>query len=105
MDRLPVIVAHRVGDDHICAQGDADEKVQDQSDDRTVGAHGGNCRRGIRRAEFSHHRDVRCVEKLLQDAGCRHRQGIPGELIPDGTIQHIDFMTFHVPRSLPFIIM
>ena len=89
VDGPAVLLADGVGDDHICPQGDAHKQVDDQADHRAVGPH---CRHGGG-AEFAgevaHHRQVRGVEQLLQHCRGRHGQGISGQLVPDGTVQHI----------------
>ena len=72
-----------MGDDHVRAQRDADEQVDDQADDRTVRA---DCRHGRRlfsAGKVAHHRHVRGIEKLLQNRRRRYGQREARQLVPD----------------------
>ena len=83
-----------VRDDDVRAKRDADEKVDDEADDRAVCAHrrDGNCARIAR--EVADDGDVRGVEELLQNRRGCDRQGKERQLIPDGAVQHVDLMLF-----------
>ena len=83
-----------VRDDDVRAERDADEKVDDEADDRAVCAHrrDGDCARIAR--EVADDGNVRGVEELLQDRRGRDRQGKERQLIPDGAVQHVDLMLF-----------
>ena len=92
LDGIVVAAADGVRDDDVRAERDADEKVDDEADDRAVCAHrrDGDCARIAR--EVADDGDVRGVEELLQDRRGRDRQGKERQLIPDGAVQHVDLM-------------
>ena len=94
LDRIVVAAADGVRDDDIRAERDADEKVDDEADDRAIRAHrrDGDCARIAR--EVADDGDVRGVEELLQDRRGCDRQGKERQLIPDGAVQHVDLMLF-----------
>ena len=66
------------GRNDVRAQRQAYEQVDQQVDERTVGADSGQ-RRAARKA--SHDDDIGCVEQQLQDAGCSQRQGKQDDLL------------------------
>ena len=86
LDGVSVALTGGMGDDHVCAQRDADKQIDDQADDRAVRA---DCRHGRRlfsAGEVAHDRHVRGIEKLLQNRRCRYGQRELGQLVPDGTV-------------------
>ena len=89
-----------VRDDDVRAERDTDEEVHQQADDRAVRAHGGYGRRPLRAGEVADDRDVRGVEKLLQNRRRRHREGEQRNLVPDGAMEHVKLpfcsFCFHV---------
>jgi len=66
---------------HIGTQRKPDEQVDQQVDQRAVGANGGQ-RRAARKAP--HHHNVGGVEQQLQNAGCRQRHGKQDDLLQHG---------------------
>ena len=83
-----------VGDDHVRAQRNADKKIDDQADDRAVCTDSRDRRRSARTRKVADDRHVRRVKKLLQDRCRRHRQRKLRDLVPDGTMEHIDMLLF-----------
>lgn len=82
--------ADGIGDDHVGAQGNADEQVHHQADDGAVGPHGGHGGGALRGSgKVPHDGHIRGVEQLLQNGGGRHRQGKAGQFIPNGPVEHI----------------
>ncbi len=59
-----VVVANGVGDDYGGAQSDADEKPQDQVDNRPVGAYGGYGGGAAAAGEVAHYGYVRSIKQL-----------------------------------------
>jgi hypothetical protein len=76
-------------DDHVGTNGDADKGVDQEVDDGAVGT---DCRLRLTGDKVAHHRGVRGVEQLLQDAGHGQRQCKQQESGPDRAVQHIDIM-------------
>ena len=84
--------ADGVRDDDVRAERDADEKVDDEADDRAVCAHrrDGDCARIAR--EVADDGDVGRVEQLPEDAGRGDGQGIAREFIPDRAVEHVQML-------------
>ena len=86
MDALIVLRAEAAGRNDVRAQRQAHEQVDQQVDERTVGADSGQ-RCAARKA--SHDDDIGCVEQQLQDAGCSQRQGKQDDLLQHGAAGQI----------------
>ena len=91
---LAVAAADGVGDDDVCAERDADEQIQDQADDRAVGADGGHGSRAHIAREVADDSDVGRVEQLPEDAGRGDGQSIARELIPERPVEHVHMPLF-----------
>ena len=89
---LAVAAADGVGDDDVRAERDANEQIQQQADDRAVGADGshGGCAHIAR--EIADDGDVGRVEQLPEDAGRGDGQGIAREFIPDRAVEHVQML-------------
>jgi len=85
-DALIILRAEAAGRNDVRAQRQAHEQVDQQVDERTVGADSGQ-RRAARKA--SHDDDIGCVEQQLQDAGCSQRQGKQDDLLQHGAAGQI----------------
>ena len=89
---LAVAAADGVGDDDVRTERDADEQIQQQADDRAVGADGSHGGRAHIAREIADDGDVGRVEQLPEDAGRGDGQGIAREFIPDRAVEHVQML-------------
>ena len=89
---LAVAAADGVGDDDVRAERDADEQIQNQADDRAVGADGGHGGRAHIAREVADDGDVGRVEQLAENAGRGDGQGIAREFVPDRAVEHVQML-------------
>ena len=81
-----------VRNNHVGPQRDADEQIDDQTDDwavRPYGRYGGGA---LRAGEIADYGDVGGVEKLFQNRCRRDRQRKLRQLVPDRPVQHIQLL-------------
>ena len=91
---LTVAAADGVGDDDVRAERDADEQIQNQADDRAVGADSGHGGRAHVAREVADDGDVGRVEQLAENAGRGDGQGIAREFIPERPVEHVHMLLF-----------
>ena len=80
--------------DDIRAEGDADEQVDDERDERAVCADGGDGNGLVRAGEVADNGNVGGVEQLFQNGCCGDRQGKLRQLAPDWTMEHVEPLAF-----------
>ena len=78
----------------IRAEGDADEQVDDERDERAVCADGGDGNGLVRAGEVADDGNVGGVEQLLQNGCCGDRQGKLRQLAPDRAVEHVEPLAF-----------
>ena len=91
---LAVAAADGVGDDDIRAEGDADEQVDDERDERAVCADGGDGNGLVRTGEVADNGNVGGVEQLFQNGCCGDWQGKLRQLAPDRAVEHVEPLAF-----------
>ena len=91
---LAVAAADGVCDDDIRAEGDADEQVDDERDERAVCADGGDGNGLVRAGEVADNGNVGGVEQLFQNGCCGDRQGKLRQLAPDRAVEHVEPLAF-----------
>ena len=89
--RLPLTAPDGVGNHDIDAERNADKQVDKQTDNRAVGAHGGNRHIAQLAGEVADDRHIRGVEQLREYRRRRHRQRKLRQTVPNRAVQHIDF--------------
>lgn len=89
--RLPLAAPDGVGNHDIDAERNADKQVDKQTDNRAVGAHGGNRHIAQLAGEVADDRHIRGVEQLREYRRRRHRQRKLRQTVPNRAVQHIDF--------------
>ena len=81
-----------VRNDDIAAQRDADEQVDDQTDDRAVCANRRDTGRACAARKVADDGDVRGIKELLQNCRCRDGQCKARQFVPDRPMQHIKLL-------------
>ena len=96
---LPLLPDQRRGH-HAGAGGDPDKEIQQKRDRGRISSHRRQCLTG---SKAPHHRGIRRVEDLLKNASGNHRKRKQDDLPREGTVKHIDLLTFlfhnYYPKS------
>ena len=87
---LPLLPDQRRGH-HAGAGGDPDKEIQQKRDRGRISSHRRQCLTG---SKAPHHRGIRRVEDLLKNASGDHRKRKQDDLPREGTVKHIDLLTF-----------
>ena len=88
LNRLIILFSNGICNNYVCAERDAEERVNDQRDDRSICSYRCHARLAEFAREVSYYRDVGSIEELLKDARKCQRKSKPEDLIPQASFSH-----------------